>query len=60
MLLKKIRLENTINRKLEDRDPADLPLANEFIQNVVKDTVELRPLAKSSTLLGNSVQATTG
>ena len=28
------------NRKVEDRDPADPPLANELIQNVVKDTVE--------------------
>ena len=34
-------------------------MANDFIQNVVKDTVELRPLVKSSTLVGNSVQATT-
>ena len=34
-------------------------MANDFIQNVVKDTVELRPLMKSSTLVGNSVQATT-
>ena len=25
---------------MEDRDPADPPLANELIQNVVKDTVE--------------------
>ena len=59
-MLLKIRLDDTINRKLDDRDPADLPLANEFIQNVFKDTVELRPFAKCSTLLGNSVQATTG